>query len=205
MSPTPRHPGLALLLLLLAVLPLAGAAADAPRQAAPAGPAQAVMRALANGDGGAAARAMAYPESFTPAQRSEDVAGLTAALGIVTEQYGRVVSASPGDPAVQYYDVWLSTGPRRGWWEAEGAETRLYAYDVVFANYGKGYLTVATARKASSERPVGVSFGLPLDAPESRARGELALNALYDLMGVPADHPIRRQRLPVSQVPAAPR
>jgi hypothetical protein len=195
--------------LLLALALLAGAGKPPPAPQIPryidSASSRKIVNLLVAGDPSMVAKAISYPEDYTPQQIEAERTALTRAIEAMLRVFGKPRDVKAIESGLRYYEIGIFGGPKPYWWESEGSRehTRQYFYEANFASHGYGYIKVMTRTNKSPEAPVAVALCLPVDRPPSRVRMRAAYNAVLDSQGAPANHPIRKSEIPVFEVPEA--
>lgn len=163
----------------------------------------AFVAVLSEGDSESAAVRMVYPSSFTPEQLNSERENLARALGHAINWLGRPEAAKMAKREVEFYEFAVGGGPRPYWWRAEYPASMDVVVLVAFQRVGTGVIRLSLVKVQGKPKVAAVGFGLDVRRPGAREEIADLTKSLFDLFGVPEDHPARRVELTPVRVPLA--
>jgi hypothetical protein len=110
-----------------------------------------------------AANLFHFPPTFTPGERSKDVAAVAATLAILTKEFGIPNEPKPNDSTALWYSIGAGSAHLAYW------QNYPYSVDlrlrVKFSREGPGYMVVKFSKIEGVIEIRNVDYGLPADGP----------------------------------------
>lgn len=129
-----------------------------------------VLKLLLAKDCEAVAELMHYPESYTDAERMEDVKGVADGIAVLLEEFGEIEEYSlHADPLVDYH-LTIAGGTVPYWQSRSPLQTREVVFRVKYKNVERGVFKVVFFEGESGPEIQMLVFGIDARSPDARTK-----------------------------------
>jgi hypothetical protein len=122
-----------------------------------------------------------FPQKYTEKELRKDKNGVSKVLKILFDEFGNIASIEKVNNPPLFYYVLIGGGDIPYW--QRYPEVYNSTYKVMFSGEGQGYLGFGFCNILKKWEIRQVSYGLPADSPQSRARIGDILQKVNKLMG----------------------